>query len=270
MIRKVSKGLYTALIFLFLYAPIAVLIIFSFNESKSRGSWGGFSLKWYQALFQDGAIMDALFTTLTVALFASLISAVIGTLAAIGISGLKRRMRNVFMNVAYLPVLNPDIVTGVSLLILFMFIGNFIDLQPGYITLLLSHITFCIPYVILSVLPKFSQINRNVFEAAMDLGCPPLQAFFRVVFPELWPNIVTGFLLSFTLSIDDFVISFFTTGPGVNTLSITIYSMARRGIKPEINALSTIMFLVVFIMLLIVNMRSSKTDKNTIKSQKEV
>jgi spermidine/putrescine transport system permease protein len=148
-----------------------------------------------------------------------------------------------------------------------MFIGRFLNLQPGYLTLLLSHITFCIPYVILSVLPKFSQLNRNIYEAALDLGCPPLQAFLKVVFPELLPNIVTGFLLAFTLSIDDFVISFFTTGPGVNTLSITIYSMAKRGINPEINALSTIMFLVVLVMLIIVNTRSNRTNKKIQKAE---
>jgi len=267
VIRRATKGLYAALVFLFLYAPIAVLIIFSFNESKSRGVWGGFSLKWYVELLNDTKIMDALATTITVALLASIVSTVIGTLTAIGMSSMKKRFKNVLMNVAYLPVLNPDIVTGVSLLILFMFIGRFIHLQPGYITLLLSHITFCIPYVILSVLPKFSQLNKNIYEAALDLGCPPAQAFFKVVFPELLPNIVTGFLLAFTLSIDDFVISFFTTGPGVNTLSITVYSMAKRGINPEINALSTIMFFVVLIMLIIVNARSSRTNKKIQKAE---
>lgn len=267
MIRKATKGLYAAIVFLFLYAPIAVLIIFSFNESKSRGAWGGFSFNWYRELLGDTSIMDALITTITVALLASIISTIIGTLAAIGMSGMRKRFRNILMNVTYLPVLNPDIVTGVSLLILFMFIGRFLDLRPGYLTLLLSHITFCIPYVILSVLPKFSQLNRNIYEAALDLGCPPVQAFFKVVFPDLLPNIVTGFLLAFTLSIDDFVISFFTTGPGVNTLSITIYSMARRGINPEINALSTIMFFVVLVMLIIVNARANRTNKKTQKAE---
>ncbi|MGI6578086.1 MAG: ABC transporter permease [Eubacteriales bacterium] len=251
---KICKGTYSALIFLFLYAPIVVLIVFSFNESKSRGTWGGFSLKWYESLLQNNEIMQSLFNTLLIAVLAAIIATVIGTAAAIGINSMRRGAQNLFMNISYLPVLSADIVTGVSLLILYLFIG----IPLGRVSLLLSHITFNIPYVILSVMPKLKQMNRYAYEAALDLGCSPLQAIWKVVIPEIMPGVVTGAILAFTLSIDDFVISFFTTGAGVNTLSITIYSMVRRGIKPEINALSSIMFVVVLLLLIIVNIRSTK------------
>lgn len=253
-ISKVLKGSYSALIFLFLYAPIAVLIAFSFNESKSRGTWGGFSLKWYETLFHNSEIMEALINTLLIAVLASLIATVLGTAAAIGINSMGKALQGIFMNVSYLPVLNADIVTGVSLLILFMFLG----IPLGRVSLLLAHITFNIPYVILSVMPKLKQMNKHAYEAALDLGCTPVMAILKVVVPEIMPGVITGAILAFTLSIDDFVISFFTTGAGVNTLSITIYSMVRRGIKPEINALSSIMFVAVLLLLIIVNIRSSK------------
>jgi len=253
-LSKAIKGSYSALIFLFLYAPIAVLIAFSFNESKSRGTWGGFSLKWYETLFHNSEIMEALFNTLLIAVLASLIATVLGTAAAIGINSMSKALQSIFMNVSYLPVLNADIVTGVSLLILFMFLG----IPLGRVSLLLAHITFNIPYVILSVMPKLKQMNKHAYEAALDLGCTPVMAILKVVVPEIMPGVITGAILAFTLSIDDFVISFFTTGAGVNTLSITIYSMVRRGIKPEINALSSIMFVAVLLLLVIVNVRSSK------------
>lgn len=246
--------LYSVCIFLFLYAPIVVLIVFSFNASKSRGHWGGFSLRWYQSLFENSMLMDALKTTLSVALVSSAIAVVIGTAAALGLYYSKKRVRNLLMNVTSLPMLNADIVTGISLLLLFTFIG----LRLGYVSLLLAHITFNIPYVILSVMPKLNQLDKNTFEAALDLGATPLQAFFKVMLPEISPGIVTGFILAFTMSIDDFVISFFTTGADVSTLSVAIYSMTRRGIKPEINALSTLMFVAVLTLLLIVNIRSGR------------
>ena len=249
--------IYSALIFAFLYAPIVVLIIFSFNESKSRGSWGGFSLKWYESLFRNSDIMDALYTTLSVAFIASLVAVVIGTAAAIGIYYSRKRFKSLMTNITYLPMLNPDIVTGISLLILFLFLG----INLGYTSLLLAHITFDIPYVILSVMPKLNQLDKNLYEAALDLGATPLEAFFKVILPEISPGVFTGFILAFTMSIDDFVISFFTTGPGTSTLSVTIYSMARKGIKPEINALSTIMFVVILILLVVVNIRSAKDVK---------
>ena len=245
---------YSVLIFLFLYAPIVVLIIFSFNAEKSRAKWGGFSMRWYQELFRDTEIMQALTTTLTVAVLSSVIAVLIGTAAAVGIMAMTKKLRKIYMNVTYLPMLNADIVTGVSLLLIFTALG----MRLGYMTLLLAHVTFNIPYVILSVMPKLKQLDPNLNEAAQDLGASPLTAFFKVVLPEISPGIVTGALLAFTMSIDDFVISFFTTGSGVSTLSIYIYSMARRGIKPEINALSALMFIVVLALLLIVNLRSSK------------
>lgn len=260
-LSKFFKNTYSALMFVFLYAPIVVLIIFSFNKSKSRGNWGGFSLKWYESLLQNEEIMQALFTTLLIAVLASLIATVLGTAAAIGIHSMRKLPQSLFMNVSYLPVLNADIVTGVSLLILFLFLG----IPLGKISLLLAHITFNVPYVILSVMPKLKQMNKHAYEAALDLGCTPLQAILKVVVPEILPGVITGAILAFTLSLDDFVISFFTTGAGVSTLSITIYSMVRRGIKPEINALSSIMFVAVLLLLVIVNVRSSRDAKRDAK-----
>jgi len=256
--KKTISRIYLILIYVFLYAPVLTLIIFSFNNSKSRANWDGFTLKWYMQLFHDKQIMTSLYYTLIVALLSSLIATVAGTAAAVGIFGMNKRLRTIVMNVTYLPVLNPDIVTGVSLMILFIFI----NLDLGFLTLLLAHITFNIPYVILSVLPKLKQLNKHLYEAALDLGAAPLKAFFKVILPEIMPGVVTGFLLAFTLSLDDFIISFFTTGSGVSTLSITIYSMTRRGINPKINALSTLLFAVVLTLLLIINKRSSANEKD--------
>jgi len=256
--KKTISRIYLILIYVFLYAPVLTLIIFSFNNSKSRANWDGFTLKWYMQLFHDKQIMTSLYYTLIVALLSSLIATVAGTAAAVGIFGMNKRLKTIVMNVTYLPVLNPDIVTGVSLMILFIFI----NLDLGFLTLLLAHITFNIPYVILSVLPKLKQLNKHLYEAALDLGAAPLKAFFKVILPEIMPGVVTGFLLAFTLSLDDFIISFFTTGSGVSTLSITIYSMTRRGINPKINALSTLLFAVVLTLLLIINKRSSANEKD--------
>ncbi len=254
---KGLKGAYSALIFLFLYAPIAVMITFSFNANKSRGTWGGFSLKWYVELFGDSRIMQALGNTLFIAIAAALLATIIGTAAAIGINAMHRVPQGVVMNVSYLPVLNADIVTGVSLLILFVSIG----IPLGRVSLLLAHMTFNIPYVILSVMPKLKQMNKHAYEAALDLGCTPLSAIVKVVLPEIMPGVVTGAILAFTLSIDDFVISFFTTGAGVGTLSTEIYSQVRRGVKPSMNALSAIMFVVVLILLIVINVRSSRDSR---------
>jgi spermidine/putrescine transport system permease protein len=260
MVGRIAKRLYLYLIFLFLYAPIVVLVVYSFNESKSRGRWGGFTLKWYGQLLKDTEIATALYNTLAIAILSAIIATIIGTAAAIGIHNMNRLKKAIIMNLTYLPVLNPDIVTGVSLMLLFVFTKAFTHIGLGFFTMLLAHITFNIPYVILSVLPKLKQLNKHVYEAALDLGATPFYALRRVVIPEIVPGIVTGFLLAFTLSIDDFVISFFTTGSGVSNLSIYVYSMARRGINPKINALSTIMFLTVLILLLIVNKRMSKDN----------
>lgn len=255
MVNKSLKKLYTFLIFAFLYAPIIVLIVFSFNSSKSRGVWTGFTLKWYVELFKDAEVLKALYNTLLIAVSSAIISTVIGTFAAIGIYNMNGLGKKVVLNLNYLPVLNPDIVTAVSLMTLF----RFLRIEFGFVTMLLSHITFCIPYVILSILPKLKQMNKHLAEAAMDLGATPLYALRKVIIPEIMPGIITGGLMAFTLSIDDFVISFFNTGPGVSNLSITIFSMARRGINPVINALSTLMFIGLLGLLLIINKR---TDKN--------
>lgn len=253
---KFLKRFYIFIVFAFLYAPIIVLIVFSFNNSKSRGHWGGFTFKWYLELFHDQQIMKALYYTFLVAIVSSIVATIVGTAAAIGIHNMKKVKRTIVMNLTYMPVMNPDIVTGISLMILFIFI----KLELGFITLLLAHITFNIPYVILSVLPKLKQLNKHMYEAALDLGSTPFYAYKKVILPQIMPGVITGLLLAFTLSLDDFIISFFTTGSGVTNLSIVIYSMARRGINPRINALSTLMFLSVLLLLLIVNKRSSKDN----------
>lgn len=257
MVAKFIKRTYMGLIFLFLYMPILVLIVYSFNESKSRGQWGGFTLKWYGELFRDPDITKALYYTFLVAFLSSIISTVIGTISAIGIHNMGLLGKKFVLNVNYLPVLNPDIVTGVALMTLFISV----NMRLGFVTMLLSHVMFNIPYVILSVLPKLRQMNRHMSEAALDLGATPFYAMRKVVIPQIMPGVITGALMAFTLSIDDFVISFFNTGSGVTNLSILIYSMARRGIKPSINALTTLMLVTVVVLLLIINKRSTKGDE---------
>ncbi len=257
-LERFIKKFYLIIIFLFLYTPILTLMVFSFNESKTMGKWTGFTFKWYLELFNNNRLMSALYYTVLIALLASVISTVVGTIAAIAISKMNGKLKALILNINYLPVLNPDIVTGIALMSLFIFFKfNF-----GFTTMLLAHITFDIPYVILSVLPKLKQLPENTLEAATDLGATPMYAIRKVVIPQIKPGIFAGFLMAFTMSIDDFVISFFTTGPGVTNLSIEIYSMARRGIKPEINALSTLMFITVLALLLIVNKKQSLTENN--------
>ena len=256
MIRKLEsfiKRFYLILIFIFLYTPIVTLMVFSFNDSKSMGKWSGFTLKWYSQLFENQRIMEALKYTLIIAVIASVVATIIGTFAAIGIHKMKGLPKKALLNINNLPVLNPDIVTGVSLMSLFIFVMPFLNIQFGFMTMLIAHITFNIPYVILSVLPKLKQLPTNITEAALDLGATPGYAIRKIILPQIKPGIISGLLMAFTMSIDDFVISFFTTGPGVTNLSIEIYSMARKGINPSINALSTLMFLTVLILLLIVN-----------------
>jgi len=250
---------------LFMYAPIAILIIYSFNASKSRAVWSGFTLNWYIALFNDPDIAKALYNTLTIALFSSVIATVIGTTAAVGIDAMRGYKKSVIMGITNIPVVSPDIVTGVSLMILYIAIFKLLPgLKLGYGTLLLSHAAFNTSYIILSVLPKLRQMDKNLYEAALDLGAPPATGFFKVILPEIMPGIITGALLAFTMSLDDFVVSFFTTGSGVNNLSILIFSMARRGINPTINALSTLMFIAVLILLYVIN----KTDTSKRNNEK--
>lgn len=253
---KFFRRFYLALILLFLYAPIVVLIVYSFNASETRAIWGGFSLKWYAELFRDQSILDALYVTVSVAAIATAVSTVIGTIAAIGIHSMKNWTRDIFMNITNLPMLMPDIVTGISLMILFIFV----KFPRGYITMLLAHITFDTPYVIFSVLPRLKRMNPNTYEAALDLGAKPFAALRKVILPEIMPGVLTGALLAFTMSLDDFVVSYFTSVRTAN-LSMLIYSMTRRKVPPTINALSTLMFLTVLILLLIVNYRGSETEK---------
>ncbi|MDY3359805.1 ABC transporter permease [Clostridium celatum] len=256
MMKKLEsfiKRFYLFIIFIFLYTPIVTLMVFSFNDSKSMGKWSGFTLKWYSQLFENQRIMEALKYTLIIAVIASVVATIIGTFAAIGIHKMKGLPKKALLNINNLPVLNPDIVTGVSLMSLFIFVMPFLNIQFGFMTMLIAHITFNIPYVILSVLPKLKQLPTNITEAALDLGATPGYAIRKIILPQIKPGIISGLLMAFTMSIDDFVISFFTTGPGVTNLSIEIYSMARKGINPSINALSTLMFLTVLILLLIVN-----------------
>ena len=249
--KKTLKGVYLSLMLIFLYAPIVVMIVYSFNASKTRARWGGFSLRWYEELFRSRQIMDALSTKVSIAVFAALVATVLGTLAAIGIHAMKSKPAKVLINISYLPMTMPDIVTGVSLMLLFVF-SRF---PLGYWSMLMAHITFDTPYVLFSVLPKLKQMNVNLYEAALDLGCTPMQAVRKVILPQIMPGVFTGALLAFTMSLDDFVISYFTTATESN-LSILVYSMARRGIKPTINALSALMFVVVLVLLLLINRRS--------------
>jgi len=243
------QKIYIALIFVFLYAPIATLIVLSFNASKTRAKWGGFSLKWYKALFENEEIIQALWNTLAIAFLSALIATVIGTIACISMQAMKKRSRSVIMGVTNIPMLNADIVTGISFMLLFISLG----VKFGFGTILLSHITFNIPYVILSVMPRMKQLNPSTYEAALDLGASHMQAFFKVVFPDILPGIFSGFLMAFTMSLDDFIITHFTKGPGIDTLSTELYTEVKKGIKPEMYALSTIIFVTVLILLLLVN-----------------
>lgn len=253
------KRLYLYLILLFLYAPIIILMIYSFNESKYR-VWTNFSFKWYIELFNDGQIMSALTNTILVAVVSSVLSTILGTAAAIGIQSLRKWQRSTVMNITMLPVLNPDIVTGIALMLLFFMA----KLPTGRLTLILAHMAFSVPYVILSVLPKLNQADNRTYEAALDLGATPLLATLKVTIPEIMPGVITGFLMAFTLSIDDFIISYFTTGPGVENLSILIYNAAKKGVSPSINALSALMFAVILLLLIVINIRTQKESKENL------
>ena len=255
--KTVAKRIYIALIILFLYAPIGILMVLSFNESKTRAKWGGFTFICFFSLFQNEEILRALFNTLLIAFTSSLIATVIGTVACIAMTGMKRRAKSILMGITNIPMLNADIVTGISLMLLYISLG----IRFGMGTILLSHITFNIPYVILSVMPRMRQINISTYEAALDLGSSPIHAFFKVVFPDLLPGILSGFLMAFTMSLDDFIITHFTKGSGINTLSTKIYTELRKGIKPEMYALSTIIFVTVLVLLILVNITPDKASK---------
>jgi spermidine/putrescine transport system permease protein len=251
--NKFISKFYLLIVFIFLYLPIIFLIVFSFNDAKFMGSWNGFTLKWYAQLLKNDRLIKALYYTIIIAVMSSTVATIIGTITAIGINKMRGFQRKTIININYLPVLNPDIVTGISLMTLFAMI----KLMPGFFTLLLSHIVFDIPYVVLAVLPKLKQLPESLEEAAMDLGATPFYTIMKVILPLIKPGILSGFLIAFTMSIDDFVISFFNAGGDVTNLSIEIFSMAKRGVSPEINALSTIMFVAVISLLLISNKKQS-------------
>lgn len=282
-----------ALCFLFLYAPILVLIVFSFNASKSKAVWAGFTLDWYVQLFHNRMILNALWVTLAVSILAAIISTIIGTAAAIGFQNLNKRFRGVCMTINNIPLTNADIITGVSMMLLFMLAVNgwngspirsallslidpdgtnpgAISLSMGFWSLLSAHITFDVPYVILSVHPKLRQLDPNIYEAAQDLGDHGLHAFRKVILPEIMPGVVSGFIMSFTLSIDDFVISYFTAGVQTQTLSMVIYSMAKKQVSPEINALSTILFIVVVTLMAVTNLMQARQERLAQKRRKNL
>ncbi len=260
--KKAVSRVYMALIFVFLYAPILVLVVFSFNDTdtKSRTVWSGFSLRWYEMLFEDRMLLEALRNTLIIAVCAAVGATVLGTVAALGIHSMKSWRKKLVMNITNLPMLNPEIVTGVSLMLLMVFVANLFGVTLGIGSIILAHITFCLPYVILSILPKLGQMDPHLFEAAQDLGCTPGRAFFKVVLPEILSGVVTGMVMAFTLSLDDFIISYFCSGT-TQTLPVFIYSMTKKRVSPEINALSTLLFAVILALLLIINLRQGKMGK---------
>ncbi|MCI9416212.1 MAG: ABC transporter permease [Eubacterium sp.] len=258
MVKKFTGRLYLATIFLFLYLPILVLIVLSFNNSKSRVAWGGFTTKWYVSMFQNDTIMEAFIMTIEITLAASVLATIIGTLAALGIHSMRRRGKAIMLGATNIPLLNADIVTGISMMLLFV---RFTKL--GFSTVLIAHLTFDIPYVILNVLPKLNQTSKSAYEAALDLGASPLYAFYKIVWPDIRSGVFSGFLMAVTMSLDDFSITYFTKGPGVNTLSTMLYTELRKGIKPEMYALSTLLFGIAIILLLIMNYGSlRKNDRN--------
>jgi spermidine/putrescine transport system permease protein len=263
---RVPGRVLQALVAVFLYAPILVLIFFSFNSDKSRVSFKGFTLDWYKRLFENEQVLSALSLTLILALLSALIATVIGTVSAVGIYNMKKRPRKILLALNNVPVVNPDIITGVSLMLVFVLFVTFlrslgVGAGLGFTTLLIAHVTFNIPYVILSVLPKLRQLNKNTYEAALDLGANPLRAYMRVILPEIMPGVVSGAIIAFTMSIDDFLISYFTTGTSVQTLPMRIYSMTRKRVSPEINALSTLMFVTVLALLIIINILQARDQK---------
>ena len=255
--KKLFEKIYLAIILIFMYAPILTLIVLSFNSSKSRARWGGFTLKWYVNLLEDEAVSSALFNTLAIAVLATVFSTIIGTFTCIAMIGLSKKLRSIIMAITNIPMINADIVTGISLMLLF----RFLHIGSGFLTILLAHITFNIPFVMLSVMPRVKNMNFYVYEAALDLGASPLYAFFKTILPELMPGIISGALMAFTMSLDDFIITYFTKGAGFETLSTLIYNEVKRGIQPEIYALSAIIFVVVLTLLLIVYRAPSVKSK---------
>ncbi|MCQ2452717.1 MAG: ABC transporter permease [Oscillospiraceae bacterium] len=255
---KHLSRIYTALLLVFLFAPIAILVVFSFNDAKSLSVFSEFSLHWYRELLRDSETLNAVRNTLLLAVSAALISTIMGTAAAVGMNRLRRKYLLLALDTATnIPMINPDIITGISLMLMFVFVGRLFGAATSlnFGTMLIAHITFCLPYVILQVLPKLQQMDRSLPEAAMDLGCTPLQAFLQVEVPEIMPGIITGMIMAFTMSLDDFVISYFTAGNGFQTLPIRIYNMTKKTVTPKMYALATIIFFVILVMLMITNLR---------------
>jgi len=269
---KTASRIYTGLIFLFLYAPILVIIIFSFNSVDSTSVMEGFSLKWYKELFKDTETLKAFKNTLVLALSSSLTATAIGTVAAVGIYNMKNKyIKGAVMTTTNMPMMNPDIVTGISLMLLFVTVGVFLNINGvlGFWTMLIAHVTFNLPYVILSVLPKLRQMDKHLPEAAMDLGCTPIQSFFKVELPTILPGVFTGMIMAFTLSLDDFVISYFTSGPEFQTLPIRIFAMTKKRFHPDMYSLSTLIFLSILILLILINVMGARNERKNNFSVKE-
>ncbi len=267
---KLSSKIYTAIVFAFLFAPIVVMLIYSFNEAKSLSVYSGFSLRWYKELLGDRNTLQAVKNTFVLALSATAISTVMGTAASVGINKLHSKWYRAAMNtVTDIPMTNPDIITGISLMLMFVFVGRLFGASTSlnFWTMLIAHVTFCLPYVILQVLPKLQQMDSALPEAAMDLGCTPMRAFLKVELPEIMPGIITGAIMAFTLSLDDFVISYFTAGNGFETLPIRIYGMTKKTVTPKMYALATIIFFVTMSLLLISNLVDNE-DRRKLKEQK--
>ena len=268
---KTASKIYTGLVMLFLFAPIAILLVFSFNGAKSLSVFSGFSLHWYEGLSRDSETLGAVKNTLILAVSAALISTVMGTAAAVGIHRLRNRYLRLALDTATnIPMINPDIITGISLMLMFVFVGRLFGAATSlnFGTMLIAHVTFCLPYVILQVLPKLQQMDQALPEAAMDLGCTPLRAFLKVEIPEIFPGVLTGLIMAFTLSLDDFVISYFTSGNGFQTLPIRIYNMTKKTVTPKMYALATIIFFVILAMLLLSNLLDANTAQ-TVKEARE-
>ena len=261
---KLLSKIYIALIIFFLYAPIAVMVVFSFNASNSTSVFAGFSLHWYAELFANDTVTTALLNTLILAVSSAVIATILGSVAAVGITSYKRKWtKSVVMSATNIPMMNPDIVTGISMMLLFVFFGRMLALRNSlnFFTLLIAHVTFNLPYGILSVMPKLRQLDTHLSEAALDLGCTPFKAFFKVILPSISSGIVTGFIMAFTLSLDDFVISYFTTGPDFQTLPLLIYSMTKRRVTPDMYALSTLMFAAVLTLLILFNFAQARATR---------
>ncbi len=264
-LKKVFPNLYLILVLLFFYLPILYVVFFSFNDSKSLTKFSGFSLQWYEKMFNDRTIMEAIYYTIIIAVIATIVSTIVGTITAIGLSKSNKVLKEAVNQVNNLPMLNPEIVTAISLMLFY----TSLRIKTGFMTMLFAHIAFCIPYVILSITPKLRQLDNNLAEAALDLGCTPIQALWKVIIPQIKPGIISGALIAFTMSFDDFVISLFTTGPGINNISIYVYANVKR-INPTINALSSLIVLLVTVVLIIINVVPMLKEKSRRKENEEI